>query len=145
MEMRGHGVWADVYTKKGRVLLAIPLGIVSTLLTWFIYRVEECRDVFSCLQIFDRGFPLAWVAVENYACFCPAIPTGTPSWLFWLYCRCYILRFDWFELAIDLLVWASLFALLLTLVLPRTLGALSKNIRKNPPKPNSHHPTLQGC
>lgn len=81
--------------KKRIAFFAIPLGTVSTLLTWFIYRVGECKDVFSCAgQILNRGLPLTWVT------------TVEMGWT-------HILRMEWLGLAVDLLVWIFFFAALI--------------------------------
>ena len=85
---------------------AALLGILSTLLTWFVGRGQPCYgppyfDIIVCLPGLRRGFPLVWVTEVDWPCrggfVCPPIID---------------LRVDWFGLAVDLLFWTLLFALL---------------------------------
>jgi hypothetical protein len=91
---------------------ALLLGIVSTLLTWFMGRGPPCFgppyvDMIVCLPGARRGFPLVWVTEVNWpgrcasGFVCPSIVE---------------LTVDWFGLAVDLLFWTLLFVLLLGLL-----------------------------
>ena len=96
---------------------AALLGIVSTLLTWFAYRVEA----FPCILLYmdrcpvalvHRGLPLAWMTQVDWPKICPQ------DWVF--FCpQIVILMVDWFALTIDLLAWILLFAAILALVIYR--------------------------
>ena len=96
---------------------AALLGIVSTLLTWFAYRVEA----FPCILLYmdrcpvalvHRGLPLAWMTQVDWPKICPQ------DWVF--FCpQIIILKVDWFALTIDLLAWILLFAAILALVIYR--------------------------
>jgi len=91
---------------------ATLLGIVSTLLTWLVFRVEPlpCPFLyFGCCPatVVHRGFPLAWVTQIDWLGHCR-------DWMF--VCPPITqLTVDWFGLAVDLLFWTLLFALLLGL------------------------------
>lgn len=62
--------WSRIHQSA---LLATILGIASTLLTFFAYRAEECRDVvsgglISCAGlVLNRGLPLGWVTTIELA------------------------------------------------------------------------------
>ena len=93
---------------------ATLLGILSTLLTWFVSRVEP----FPCILLYmdrcpvalvHRGLPLAWMTQVDWPKICPQ------DWVF--FCpQIIILMVDWFGLAVDLLFWTLLFVLLLGLL-----------------------------
>jgi len=91
---------------------AALLGITSTLLTWFVGRGQPCYgppyvDIIVCLPGLRRGFPLVWVTEVDWLSQCPF-----PSFI----CRPIVeLTVDWFGVAVDILFWTLLFALLLTL------------------------------
>jgi len=89
---------------------AALLGIVSTLLTWFVGRGQPCFspsyvDIIYCLPGLRRGFPLVWVTEVDWPL------RHCPDWCF-VYRPIVELTVDWFGLAVDLLFWTLLFALL---------------------------------
>ena len=94
---------------------AALLGILSTLLTWFVGRGQPCYvppyvDMIVCLPGLRRGFPLVWVTEVDW----PGRCTGG------FVCPPIIeLTVDWFGLTIDLLAWILLFAAILGLVIYR--------------------------
>ena len=91
---------------------AALLGITSTLLTWFVGRGQPCYvppyvDIIVCLPGLRRGFPLVWVTEVDWPGQC-----SFPSFI----CPPIVeLTVDWFGVAVNILFWTLLFALLLTL------------------------------
>jgi hypothetical protein len=92
---------------------ATLLGIMSTLLTWFVGRGQPCFspsyvDIIYCLPGLRRGFPFVWVTEVDWPGHCPD-GFVCPS----------IAEFtvDWYGLGVDFLFWSMLFAVLLILVI----------------------------
>lgn len=106
---------------------AMLFGILSTLLTWFVGRTGPCysppySDIIVCPPGIHRGFPLAWVTDVDWPGHQPCLGLVCPTEL----------KVDWFGLAIDLLFWTFLFALLLTLVIyrPKTSDSETFEVRE---------------
>jgi hypothetical protein len=108
---------SDGIRKLALLESATLIGIVSTLLTWFVSRVVGVRCPFvhefgSCPStIVYRGYPLTW-ATEFHWMRC------RPGWIF--VCPPIVEpRVEWFGLVADLVFWTFLFVLLLILLTHR--------------------------